>query len=41
MFAIIKITDVVKYLIARWYLKKERWVRNLTVRPETEEAAHL
>jgi len=37
MFAIIKITDVVKYLIARWYLKKERWVRNLTVRPETEQ----
>mgnify|MGYP005836089233 FL=1 len=31
MFAIIKITDVVKYLIARWYLKKERWVKNLTL----------
>jgi Na+-driven multidrug efflux pump len=33
MFGIIKITDVVKYLIARWYLKKERWVKNLTVNP--------
>jgi putative MATE family efflux protein len=29
MFAIVKVTDVVKYAIARWYLKKERWVRNL------------
>jgi putative MATE family efflux protein len=34
MFAIIKVTDVVKYLIARWYLKKERWVKNLTIQNE-------
>ena len=32
MLAIIKVTDIVKYVIARWYLKKERWVKNLTVR---------
>lgn len=31
MFAILKTTDWIKYVIARWYLKKERWVRNLTV----------
>ncbi|GAB1484582.1 hypothetical protein MASR2M78_34000 [Treponema sp.] len=30
MFGIIKSTDIIKYLIARWYLKKERWLRNLT-----------
>ncbi len=34
MLAIIKVTDIVKYLIARWYLKKERWVKNLTVRED-------
>ncbi|GHV67036.1 MATE family efflux transporter [Spirochaetia bacterium] len=31
MFAIIKISDVVKYIIARHFLNKERWVRNLTM----------
>ncbi|MDR1948361.1 MAG: MATE family efflux transporter [Spirochaetaceae bacterium] len=30
MFAILKISDVAKYLIARHFFKKERWVRNLT-----------
>lgn len=30
MFALVKSTDVVKYLVARWHLKKEKWVRNLT-----------
>jgi putative MATE family efflux protein len=30
MFAILKITDVAKYFVARHFLKKERWVRNLT-----------
>jgi putative MATE family efflux protein len=30
MFALVKSTDIVKYGIARWRLKKERWVRNLT-----------
>lgn len=34
MFGIIKTTDIVKYLIARWYLKKERWVRNLTIQEQ-------
>jgi putative MATE family efflux protein len=29
MFAILKVTDVAKYLIARHFFKKERWVRNL------------
>lgn len=37
MLAIIKVTDIVKWAIARWYLKKERWVKNLTVR--VDEAA--
>jgi putative MATE family efflux protein len=32
MFAIIKISDFAKMLIARHFLKKERWVRNLTKR---------
>ncbi len=31
MFAILKTTDWIKYVIARWYLNKERWVKNLTV----------
>jgi Na+-driven multidrug efflux pump len=30
MFAILKVTDVAKYFVARHFLKKERWVRNLT-----------
>jgi putative MATE family efflux protein len=29
MFAILKMSDVAKYLIARHFFKKERWVRNL------------
>ncbi|MDR1903435.1 MAG: MATE family efflux transporter [Treponema sp.] len=32
MFAILKITDIPKYFVARHFFKKERWVRNLTVR---------
>jgi Na+-driven multidrug efflux pump len=31
MFALLKITDFVKYFIARYLLKKEKWVRNLTI----------
>ena len=30
MFAILKLSDVVKYFICRYYLRKERWVKNLT-----------
>ena len=30
MFAILKLTDVVKYFICRHLLRKEKWVRNLT-----------
>ncbi|MDR2535290.1 MAG: polysaccharide biosynthesis C-terminal domain-containing protein [Treponema sp.] len=30
MFAILKTTDVIKLLVARYFLNKERWVRNLT-----------
>jgi putative MATE family efflux protein len=30
MFAILKITDIIKIFIARHFLNKERWVRNLT-----------
>ncbi|MDR1108186.1 MAG: MATE family efflux transporter [Spirochaetaceae bacterium] len=29
MFAMLKITDIAKYLVARHFFKKERWVRNL------------
>jgi putative MATE family efflux protein len=32
MFAILKLSDIFKYLIARHWYKKERWVRNLTNR---------
>ena len=31
MFAILKLSDIVKVLIARHFLRKERWVKNLTV----------
>jgi len=31
MFALLKLTDIVKFLIARHLLKKEKWVKNLTV----------
>jgi putative MATE family efflux protein len=30
MFAILKISDIAKFFVARHFLKKERWVRNLT-----------
>jgi putative MATE family efflux protein len=40
MFAILKLTDIVKIFIARHFLNKERWVRNLTrnmnARPHAE-----
>jgi putative MATE family efflux protein len=31
MFAILKLSDVPKFLICRYFLRKERWVRNLTM----------
>jgi len=30
MFALLKLTDIVKFLICRHFLRKERWVKNLT-----------
>ena len=30
MFALVKLSDIAKVFIARHFLKKERWVRNLT-----------
>jgi putative MATE family efflux protein len=30
MFALLKLTDIVKLIICRHFLRKERWVRNLT-----------
>ena len=32
MFAILKTTDIIKVFVARYFLNKERWVRNLTKR---------
>lgn len=29
LFGIAKLSDIAKALVARWWLKKERWVRNL------------
>jgi Na+-driven multidrug efflux pump len=34
MFAIVKLTDIVKIFIARHLLRKEKWVKNLTVEGE-------
>jgi len=31
MFALLKLTDIVKLFIARYLLRKEKWVKNLTV----------
>jgi len=31
MFALLKITDIVKIFVARHFLRKEKWVKNLTV----------
>ena len=31
MFALLKLTDIVKIFVARHFLRKEKWVRNLTV----------
>ena len=30
MFALLKLTDIVKFLVCRHFLRKERWVKNLT-----------
>jgi Na+-driven multidrug efflux pump len=30
MFALLKLTDIVKFFICRHFLRKERWVKNLT-----------
>ncbi|GHV90086.1 MATE family efflux transporter [Spirochaetia bacterium] len=30
MFAILKLTDILKYFVIRYFYKKERWVKNLT-----------
>jgi Na+-driven multidrug efflux pump len=30
MFGLLKLTDIVKYFVARYFLNKEKWVRNLT-----------
>jgi putative MATE family efflux protein len=30
MFALLKLSDIAKYYVARHFLKKERWIRNLT-----------
>jgi putative MATE family efflux protein len=38
MFGILKLTDIVKYFIARHFLKKERWVKNLTGTMDRQEA---
>jgi Na+-driven multidrug efflux pump len=36
MFAIVKLTDIVKLFICRHFLRKERWVKNLTAQePQT------
>jgi Na+-driven multidrug efflux pump len=35
MFAVLKLTDLVKYAICRHLLRKERWVRNLTAKRHT------
>jgi len=34
MFAILKLTDIVKVFVARYLLKKEKWVKNLTITQE-------
>jgi len=34
MFAILKLTDIVKVFVARHLLKKEKWVKNLTITQE-------
>jgi len=34
MFAILKLTDIIKVFIARHLLRKEKWVRNLTITDE-------
>ena len=39
MFGILKLTDLVKTTIAEWQLRKERWVKNLTV--NTQEAQKI
>jgi hypothetical protein len=31
MFAMLKLTDIIKLFIIRHFVKKERWVRNLTM----------
>jgi putative MATE family efflux protein len=39
MFALLKLTDLIKLAVARHFLNKERWVRNLTLRNRKPEDA--
>ena len=32
MFAVLKLTDIIKYFMCRYFLRKERWVKNLAVK---------
>jgi Na+-driven multidrug efflux pump len=32
MFALLKVTDFVKVAVARYFLRKEKWVKNLTIK---------
>ena len=33
MYGVLKLTDIIKILIAHLWLKKEKWVKNLTIQP--------
>jgi hypothetical protein len=37
MFALLKLSDIAKYFICRRFLKKERWVKNLTTASRAKE----
>ena len=34
LFAVVKISDIAKLIVAEWQLKKERWIKNLTTNQE-------
>jgi hypothetical protein len=39
MYAIVKLTDLVKWVVARRWLRKERWLRNLAAPLEEAPSA--
>jgi Na+-driven multidrug efflux pump len=39
MYFLVKLTDIIKYFVARHFMNQDRWVRNMTIRKTAAEEA--